>query len=113
MNRIAKDILRIATELVPRIMVTFEKDKDISERDMNAIHFDIQRFIGTLRKNEEMSCIVSRQDDDKEMVITIGFTDHEAMDGIVDSLKHMFEKMGRSHGVKLKIEELSKTEEKN
>lgn len=112
MNRIAKDILRVASDLVPRIRATFKKEADMSERDLNTIHFDIQRFIGTLRRNEEMSCFVTRQDDDKTMEIVVGFTDHEAMNGIVDSLNQMFKKIERTKGIEVNIDVLQKTKEK-
>ena len=108
MNRIASEILKVAADLMPRIRATFEKGEDVEDRVLNSIHFDIQRFVVTLRKNEELTCLVSRQDDDKTMEITIGFTDHEAMKGIVDSLKEMLEKMERKTGVKVKIETLGK-----
>ena len=104
MNRIAKDLMDIAKELMPRIRVTFTRTPDIEERDLNAVHFDIQRFVSTLRKNEEIESFVSRRDDDKVMEITIGFTDHEAMSGIVDGMEEMLNKIGRKTGLKVKIE---------
>jgi len=108
MNRIARDLMQIASELMPRIRVTFTRTPDMEERDLNAVHFDIQRFVSTLRKNEEIESFVSRRDDDKVMEITIGFTDHEAMDGIVAGMKEMLGKIGRKTDIKVKIEILDK-----
>jgi hypothetical protein len=108
MNRIANDLMRIASELLPRIKVTFTKTPNKDDRDMNSIHSDIQRFVCTLRKNEQLEAFVNRMDDDDVMEITIGFTDHEAMDGIVDGMKDMINKIGRKMDMKVKIEIINK-----
>ena len=106
MNRIASDILRVATELMPRIRATFERTDKIEERDLNNISSDIQRFVATLRKNERIEALVSRRDDDKVMEVSVGFSDHEAMNGIIRSLKEMLEKIGKKTGITPKIEVL-------
>lgn len=108
MDRIANDLLRIASELLPRIQVTFTRTPKIEERDLNSVHFDIQRFVATLRRNEEIESLVSRRDDNKVMEITVGFTDHEAMAGIVESMKSMLQKLGKKSGMTVKIEVLDK-----
>lgn len=104
MNRIANDLMRLASELLPRIMVTFTRTPKIEDRDLHSIHFDIQRFVSTLRKNEGIECFVARRDDDQVMEIVVGFTDHEAMKGILASMTEMLEKLGKKTGVKTKIE---------
>lgn len=107
MDRIASDLLRIASELLPRIRVTFQKTPKVEDRELNSAHFDIQRFVSTLRKNEEIECFVNRRDDDKVMEITIGFTDHDQMSGIVRGMKEMLEKLGRKSGMKVDVDVLS------
>lgn len=104
MNRIARDILQVASELLPRIKATFTRTPKIEERDLTSIHIDIQRFVTTLRKNEDLECLVSRRDDDKVMEITIGFTDHEEMKGIVDSMEEMIKKLGKKSKIDVNIE---------
>jgi hypothetical protein len=108
MNRIANEILHIASELLPRIKATFTRNPEKEERDYNSIHFDIQRFVSTLRKNEDMECFVSRRDDDKVIEITVGFTDHEAMKGIVESMEEMLKKLAKKSGVKVSVEIIGK-----
>jgi transcription initiation factor IIE alpha subunit len=108
MNRIASDLMRIASELLPRIKATFTKKAGVSDSDLNAIHFDIQRFVATLRKNEEIESLVSRRDDDKVMEIVVGFTDHEAMEGIMDSMDEMLKKLSRKMDIKVKVEVTAK-----
>lgn len=107
MSRMAGDLLRIASELLPRIKATFTRDPKAEERVFNSIHFDIQRFVSTLRKNESLECFVSRRDDDKVMEVTVGFTDHEAMSGIVESMGDMLRKLGKKSNVKVKIDVIS------
>ena len=104
MNRIAKELMLIASEILPRIKVTFKKTPKIEERDLNSIHMDIQRFILTLRKNEALESNVSRRDDDNVMEITIGFTDHEQMEGIIDGIDELIRKLGRKSDIQVKVE---------
>lgn len=104
MDRIARELMRIASELLPRIKVTFTKTPKTEERDLNSISIDIQRFVSTLRKNEELEAFVMRRDDDKVMEITVGFTDHDAMEGIVGSMDEMIRKIGKKMDVKVKVE---------
>lgn len=108
---LAASILRVASELLPRITATFTRDSKVEERDLTSILMDIQRFVTTLRKNEELECFVTRRDDSKVMEITIGFTDHESMKGIVDGMETMLKKLGRKSGVEVKV--TVKTEEKS
>lgn len=105
MDRIARELMRIASELLPRLKVTFTKTSKIEDRDLNSTHVDIQRFVSTLRKNEELEAFVMRRDDDKVMEITIGFTDHKEMAGIVSGMNEMIRKIGKKMNIKVNIEE--------
>jgi hypothetical protein len=107
----AASILQVASELLPRITATFTRTPKIEERDLSAIQMEVQRFVGTLRKNEDLECFVTRRDDDKVMEITIGFTDHESMKGIVDGMKTMLKKLGKRSGIDVNV--TVKTEEKS
>jgi hypothetical protein len=102
--RIAREILGIAKDLLPRIKITFTRTPKVEEREFHSAHFDIQRFVSTLRGNENLECFVSRRDDDKVMEITVGFTDHEAMKGIVESMSEMVRKLGKKSGLKVVVE---------
>ena len=94
----------MAKDLMPRVQATFTRTPKIEDKDFNSIHFDIQRFVSTLRKNEELDSFVTRKDDGKTMEITIGFSDHEAMKGIQKSMAEMLRKLGRKTGVKVKVD---------
>jgi len=104
MNRIASDLLGVATDLMPRIKGVFEKNPDCEDREYNSINFEIQRFVSTLRANENLECFVFRRDDEEKMEITVGFTDHEAMQGIIENMCDMFKKIGKKNGIKVKVE---------
>jgi hypothetical protein len=103
MNRIASDLIKIASELLPRITAVFDKGPKVEDKALNSVHFDIQHFVVTVQKNEEKECIVWRRDDSKVMEITIGFTDHEQMEGIVESLKAKIEKLARKANLNVKV----------
>jgi hypothetical protein len=107
-NRIANDLILLASELLPRIRATFQKSDKLDDRTMNSIQGDIQRFVTTLRGNEELECFVSRRDTSEVMEITVGFTDHEAMQGIVSSMKSMIEKIGKRFDAKVVVEVFDK-----
>jgi hypothetical protein len=111
MNRIASELIFLASELLPRITATFTRDAKVEDRDLSSIQMDIQRFVSTLRKNEDLECFVTRRDDDKVMDITIGFTDHESMKGIIDGMETMLKKLGKRFGIDVKVN--VKTEEKS
>lgn len=113
MNRIARDIISVAVDLMPRINASYARTADVEERTLNAIHFDIQRFISTLRKNESIESFVMRRDNDKVMEITVGFENHEAMKGIVDSMESMFKKLARKNDVEVEVSIPAKTKEKS
>ena len=102
-NKTAHDLIRIASKLVPRIIAEYTRKEDTEEKELNSIEFDIQRFVSTLRDNESLKCFVNREDDGKMMKITIGFSDHEEMNGIVKSIVELMEKKGRKSGLKIKV----------
>jgi len=51
---------------------------------------------------------VSRRDDNEVMEITVGFTDHEAMQGIVSSMTEMLQKLGKKSDLKVTVKVLDK-----
>ena len=108
MRKIATDLLFLASELLPRIKATFIRTPKTEEKDLTLVSIEIQRFVCTLRKNEEIECFVTRKDTDDEMEITIGFTDHEQMAGIVKGMKEMLEKLGKRTGINVEVEVLDK-----
>lgn len=104
MNRVARELSHIASELLPRIKATFVRTPKIEDRELHSIHFDIQRFVSTLRNNEGIECFVTRRDDGKMMEFTIGFTDHNQMKAIVRSIKEMMEKLAKKTGMKVTVD---------
>ena len=108
MRKIATDLLVLASELLPRIKATFIRTPKTEEKDLTVLSVEIQRFVCTLRKNEDIECFVTRKDNDDEMEITVGFTDHEQMAGIVKGMKEMLEKLGKRTGIQVEVEVIDK-----
>ena len=109
MNRIAQELLRIAEEILPQTKLVFKRNKDAEERDYNNLHFEMQRFISTLRGNEELASEVVRTDDDKTMTLTIGLSEHEAMSGIVRELEKMAKKLAKRAKLEFEVEDVHKS----
>jgi len=105
---IATDLLILASEILPRVKATFIRTPKTEEKDLTVLSIEIQRFVCTLRKNEDIECFVTRKDTDDVMEITVGFTDHEQMQGIVKGMKEMLEKLGKRTGIQVKVEVLDK-----
>jgi hypothetical protein len=104
--KIAKHVIRMVSKLVPRIEAEYTRKEDTEEKELNSIEFDIQKFVSTLRRNESLQCFVNREDDGETMKITIGFSDHEAMNGIVVSIKELMEKKSRKSGLRVEVKVL-------
>lgn len=102
--RLARELLSAAKDLLQRIRATFTRTPKIEEKELNSVHFDIQRFVSTLRQNEEIEAFVNRRDDDQVMEITVGFSSHEQMDGIVKAMGEMLKKLGKKTGMKVRVE---------
>lgn len=109
MKGLSASLLRIAEEILPQLRITFKRNKDAEERDYNSIHFEMQRFICTLRGNEELVSKVSRIDDDKAMVLVIGLSEHEEMDGIVRELGKMAKKLGKRAKLEVEVGDVHKS----
>jgi transcription initiation factor IIE alpha subunit len=110
MNRIAQELLRIAEEILPQTKLVFKRSKDAQEKEYNNIASEIQRFISTLRGNEELTSEVVRTDDDKTMTLTIGLSEHEAMSGIVRELEKMAKKLAKRAKLEFEAEDVQKSE---
>ena len=110
MKELSDSLLRLAEEILPQIRLVFHRSDKAEEKDYNTIHFEIQKFISTLRGNEELASKVSRTDDDKAMVILVDLSEHEAMDGIVRELGKMARKLAKRSGLKVDVEKTGESD---
>ena len=99
-----KTIRRVAAEKIPRVVGTYYRKADTEVSVLNSITSEIQRFVATIRDNEKIECFVLREDDNDKMIITVGMSEHEGMDGIVKKLKELMDKKGAKAGLKTKAE---------
>lgn len=104
MNMIASEIMAVAEDMKPRIRATYKRSDKIEERDLHSIHFEIQRFLNTMRDNEKLESFLLRRDDEKVMELSIGISDHEAMKGILEKLEELMNKLGKKNNVKVEVE---------
>jgi acyl carrier protein phosphodiesterase len=107
--RIAQELLRIAEEIIPQMRFVFKRRKDAEERDYNGIHFELQKFVSTLRGNEELASKVTRIDDDKAMTLVVGLSEHDEMKGIVKALEKMAKKQAKRAELEVEIEDVHKS----
>ena len=109
MDKIARELLRIAEEILPQMKFVFKRNDDAEERDYNNLHFELQRFVATLRGNEELSSKVTRIDNDKEMILTIGLSEHDEMKGIVKALEKMAKKLAKKAKLEVEVKDVHKS----
>jgi len=102
--KLADSLIQLAEEIQPQLRLTFYRRDDVDKKEYNNIHFEMQKFIATMRDNENMESVVARIDDDKAMVLLIALSEHDAMDGIVEALTKMAKKLAKNADLKLKVE---------
>jgi hypothetical protein len=97
-------VMRLAEEIIPQTRLHFTRSDKVEAREYNAIHFELQRFVATVRQNEGLEATVARIDDDEEMLLLVGFSDHEARDAVVEELERQAKKMAKKANIELKVE---------
>ena len=107
-TRIARELLRMAREVAegvpPQLRMTFERSDEVDKKEYNNVHFELQRFVATVRGNEDLKAEMTRIDDDEAMTLMVGFSNHEARDAIVEALEKQARKLAKKAGMKLKVE---------
>lgn len=84
MNRLAKELLKIAAELAPKLIITVYKPEESVDDYITALLGQIEDTVVTVRRNEGLESQIVRHDTDDKCVVEISFTDHEAMREICD-----------------------------
>jgi len=99
MNRIAKEIVAVAKELLVRATITVPRVKGVEGHSYNAIHYEVQRFLDRVRQNEGIDTLLARTDDSKAMVMKLGFTNHEHQAAIVREAVKLTSKLCARNGI--------------
>ena len=97
---LATELLKIATEINPQITLVFERNGK-EERDLMGVQMEMQKFVSSIRKNEELESVMVRQDDDETMKLSIGFTEHESKEAIIREIEKLAGKLAKRNGVKV------------
>ena len=100
MNRLAMDILGIADDILRRITIGIPREADIGDAVYGEIHYETQRFLDRLRRNEGIDTFMNRIDTTAAMTIEVGFTDHEEREAIVRELIAVVSKVSARKGIK-------------
>jgi hypothetical protein len=98
----ARKLLRIAGDILLRTSLTFQDSDKTEERDRNDTHFEIQRFMDRVRRNEKLETFLNRRDEGKAMKLEIGLSDHEAVQAIVREILEIAKKLAKKHDMEMK-----------
>ena len=103
-REICEGILRVAEEIMPQTRLHFKRSDEVEPKEYNAIHFELQRFVATVRQNEGLEATMARIDDDEEMLLLVGLSKHDARDAVVEELERQARKMAKKADIDLKVE---------
>ena len=103
MKTICDRLLRLAAEMVPQVRMTFKRSEKADASVCNAIAFELQRFVDTVRSNEGLRTDFERIDDDEAMVLVVSLSEHEARKAIVEELERKARKLAKKNNLKLEM----------
>lgn len=100
MKMIAAELLKLA-KTVLRTEMTFIRSPKSDNNKMNVVHYEVSRFLDTVRRNEDLTTFVNRKDDEKVMKLEVGISDHEAIDAIAREVVELAEKVARRNEIEM------------
>ena len=101
---IVESLMRLAAEMQPQLVLRFLRSDDVEKKEYNNVHFELQRFVATVRENEGITATVTRTDDEDAMTLEMGFSEHEAREAIVEAARKQAKKLAKKAGIELKVE---------
>ena len=93
MIRLARELLRVADDLMTDLVFVYDKDEWPDERVLDDFFWTISSYVARIQRNEDVRSFVSRHDDERFMRIRVGLGDHEAKDAIMDAIKKKADRM--------------------
>jgi hypothetical protein len=100
MSRTSRWLTRLAEEILPQVRMTFER-KEGKDRGLNSLCFELQKFVSTVRSNEELKTSFSRIDDEDGMVLMVGMSEHEEREAIARAIRKQARKLAKKEGLKV------------
>ena len=99
MKKIAEELKTVAVQLMPRVVMKIERTEGIEKSAYNSVHYEVSRFLDTVRRNEGLTTVISRVDEADSMRLDVGFTDHEAAKAIESELVKKISRSCSKHGI--------------
>ena len=96
MRDILAKIVDVAAELTADVIVVIE---DGDKNKLDSVSAQVERYLSTIRDNEDLETFLHRRDEVGKMTLLIGVSDHEAKDAIVDALKSKIREIARRLGL--------------
>lgn len=109
MMKIASEILSAAKSIVddlkvrPKVRFTFHRKDDTSRQDLAAVFKSVQDITVLIHGNEEVKTTVTRADTDKDMIVEVGFEDHDSEKDIVEYIVKMANRAADKAGLKVDV----------
>ena len=103
-RELSASLLRLAEEILPQTRLHFKRSEKVENKEYNSIHFELQKFVATVGQNEGWKVTMARIDDDKEMVLLVGFSNAKERDAVVKELERQAKKLARKADIELKME---------
>jgi len=99
--RLAQQVEQEANRLVPMLVVIrIDRQEEVEKWAYNDIHFEVMKFLDRIRQNEGFESFCMRKDNDKAMVMEVGFTKHAAEMAIIRELTTRASNVANRHGIK-------------
>lgn len=103
-SKIASELMRIAAELMPKLVITVFKPEESIDDYITAILGQVEDIVVTVRRNEGLESQVIRHDTDDECEIQVLFTDHEAMRDICDYIIETVDSLAQQFKLNVRCE---------
>jgi len=100
-RNIARKLIRISKDILLRTSLIFQDSDKTEEKGRNDAHFEIQRFVDRVRRNEKLETFLNRRDEGKSMKLEIGLSDHEAVEAIVREILDIAKKLAKKHDMEM------------
>ena len=101
---LSASVLRLAEEILPQTRLHFARSEKVEAKEYNSVHFELQRFVATVGQNEGWKVTMARIDDEDEMLLLVGFSNHEERDAVVEELERQARKLAKKADIELKVE---------
>lgn len=105
MKKIAFELIKIAKILLKKEMI-FKRQEDKKDRKLNTIHREVSEYLDTIRQNEKLETYINRLDNDKEMKLEMGISEHEDIDAIAKGIIELAEKLAKRGKIELKVKDV-------